>query len=220
MTCHGAVRHLAHRLVERVPIMGLALLILAEMGLAPRSFEHAARGSAWRRRFGEAGPGLRMGRNISVYGARRIKLGANVTLYDGVFLDAGSSITIGQNSHVDVYTSIYGHGGVTIGRDCAIAAGVRIYSQSNSHRLSVEVPIVKQPREFARVLIDDDVWIGANAVVLPGVHIGRHSVVAAGAVVTRDVPVASVVGGVPAKVLSERTSRKPRDAPTPHVEGR
>ena len=51
------------------------------------------------------------------------------------------------------------------------------------------------------VTIADDVWIGANAVVLPGVTIGQHSVVAAGAVVTQDVPPYSVVGGVPAKVI-------------------
>jgi acetyltransferase-like isoleucine patch superfamily enzyme len=51
------------------------------------------------------------------------------------------------------------------------------------------------------VVIGDDVWIGANAVILPGVTIGRHCVVAAGAVVTKDVPDNTVVGGVPAKVL-------------------
>jgi acetyltransferase-like isoleucine patch superfamily enzyme len=51
------------------------------------------------------------------------------------------------------------------------------------------------------VVIGDDVWIGANAVILPGVTIGRHCVVAAGAVVTKDVPDNTVVGGIPAKVL-------------------
>ena len=53
------------------------------------------------------------------------------------------------------------------------------------------------------VVIGDDVWIGANAVILPGVTIGPHSVVAAGAVVTRDVPPGCVVGGVPAKVIRQ-----------------
>ena len=51
------------------------------------------------------------------------------------------------------------------------------------------------------IRIDDDVWIGANAVITAGVHIGSHSVVAAGAVVTKDVPEYSVVAGVPAKVI-------------------
>ena len=58
----------------------------------------------------------------------------------------------------------------------------------------------------SEIVIDDDVWIGANAVITAGVHIGRHSVVAAGAVVTKDVPEYSVVGGVPAKVI--RTIRQ------------
>ena len=53
------------------------------------------------------------------------------------------------------------------------------------------------------VVIGDDVWIGANAVILPGVTIGRHCVVAAGAVVTKDVPDNTVVGGVPAKIIKK-----------------
>jgi len=53
------------------------------------------------------------------------------------------------------------------------------------------------------VIIEDDIWIGANAVVLPGVTIGHHSVVAAGAVVTKDVPPHSLVAGVPAKVIKQ-----------------
>ena len=56
------------------------------------------------------------------------------------------------------------------------------------------------------VVIGDDVWIGANAVILPGVTIGRHCVVAAGAVVTKDVPDNTVVAGVPAKVIKTLTS--------------
>jgi acetyltransferase-like isoleucine patch superfamily enzyme len=53
------------------------------------------------------------------------------------------------------------------------------------------------------VVIEDDIWIGANAVILPGLTIGHHSVVAAGAVVTKDVPPHSLVAGVPAKVIKQ-----------------
>ena len=53
------------------------------------------------------------------------------------------------------------------------------------------------------VVIGDDIWVGANAVILPGVTIGNHSVVAAGAVVTKDVPPHSLVAGVPAKIIKE-----------------
>ena len=63
--------------------------------------------------------------------------------------------------------------------------------------------IDEQGISTAAVHIGDDVWIGANAVVLPGVTIGNHSVVAAGAIVTKDVPQGSLVAGVPAKILKQ-----------------
>ena len=64
-----------------------------------------------------------------------------------------------------------------------------------------DIRIDKQGVRTNKITIDDDVWIGANAVVLPGVSIGHHSVVAAGAVVTKDVPPQSLVAGIPAKMI-------------------
>ena len=69
--------------------------------------------------------------------------------------------------------------------------------------VSTEKRIDEQGVSTTPVVIDDDVWIGANAVILPGVHIGNHCVVAAGAVVTKDVPPHSLVGGVPAKIMKQ-----------------
>lgn len=204
-------RQVGAQLLDRLPFANRLLLILARSGLAFRAYESVARGSVLRRRFAQAGTGLQVGRSVLIYSPDRISLGAGVTLYDSVFIHGGSGVKIGGNTHIDVGSTIYGHGEVVIGKDCAIASGVRIYSQSNTHKLGITVPIVEQPREYAAVNIGDDVWIGANAVILPGVHVGAHSVVAAGAVVTKDVPPATIVGGVPARVISSRTDAASND---------
>lgn len=83
---------------------------------------------------------------------------------------------------------------ITIGDDCAIASGVNLRDADN-HRLS------GVPAGSAPIVVGDHVWIGMNATVLKGVHIGSGAVVAAGAVVARDVAPGTLVGGVPARVL-------------------
>ena len=147
---------------------------------------------------------LGIGRNVTIRHPMNIEFGENVMLFDSVYLNAGKRIKIGSNSHVDVFTCIYGHGGVEIGEKCAIAAGVRIYSQSNQYDFDQDLPVIEQPIKFAPVKIGNDVWIGANAVILPGVTIGDHSVIGAGAVVTRSIPPKSVAVGVPASVIKQR----------------
>lgn len=152
-------------------------------------------------------PGLRLGRGVEIDGLRRVRLGRDVLLNTGVFVGAtGShgSVAIGDGTHVDRNSVLYGQGGLVIGRGCAIAAGVLIYSQTNRFDADPEAPILAQGTAYAPVSIGDDVWIGAGAVVVPGVTIADHAVVAAGAVVTADVPTWSVVGGVPARVIKSR----------------
>ena len=90
---------------------------------------------------------------------------------------------------------------IIIGNDVLIGAGVHVYV--NNHRFdNRDVKIVDQgyfPSED--VVVEDDVWIGANAILLPGVRVGRHSVIAAGSVVTKSVEPFSVYGGVPARKI-------------------
>jgi maltose O-acetyltransferase len=70
---------------------------------------------------------------------------------------------------------------------------------------STYVPMLLQPkRSYPPTIIEDDVWIGARALILPGIRIGRGAIVAAGAVVTKDVPAVTVVGGNPAKIIKQR----------------
>jgi galactoside O-acetyltransferase len=93
--------------------------------------------------------------------------------------------------------------GVTIGDDCLIASGTRIWSIN--HLFSdATTPISQQGHDFDPVIIGSDVLISTNAIILPGVTIGDGVVVAAGAVVTRDVPPFTIVAGVPARPIGQR----------------
>lgn len=124
--------------------------------------------------------------------AGRVRLRMPVVIYGPEQLELGDQVDIGE------FTHIRANGGVSIGSRVLIAANVIITSRAHP---------VELPRwgvnEDARVVIEDDVWIGAGAVVLPGVTIGRGAVVAAGAVVTRSVAPRTVVAGVPARPIRE-----------------
>ena len=162
------------------------------------------RGCGYLWKFEHAEFPLYIGGNVIIHGFKNIKIGKNVIIYDNVYLDADKFIEIGDFTHIDVFTSIYGHGGVKIGKMCAISSGVRIYSQTNRYDYDPKLPIIKQPIKYAEVVIGDDVWIGANVVILQGVNIGSHSVIGAGAVVTGDIPENSIAVGIPAKVIKKR----------------
>jgi len=124
--------------------------------------------------------------------------------------DAG--IQIGADSLIGEYNVIRGQGGVRIGD--------RVYTSPMTQIIAVdhvfddpERPFVEQGITARGIVIEDDVWIGANAVITDGVRVGRGAVVAAGAVVTADVPPHTVVGGVPARVL-RAVGERPQGAGT------
>lgn len=112
--------------------------------------------------------------------------------------NAVGDVTIGESSRVGLHCTVIGP--VAIGSNVNIAQGV-VISGMNHVFSNPDVTIASQGVTVAPITIADDVWIGANATITAGVTIGQHSVVAAGAVVTTDVPPHSVVAGVPAKVI-------------------
>lgn len=111
--------------------------------------------------------------------------------------NAVGDVIIGDHTRVGLHNTIIGP--VTIGSHVNLAQGITVTALNHIFSDST-LRIDEQGVSTTPVVIGDDVWIGANAVVLPGVHIGRHVVVAAGAVVTRDVPDGCVVAGVPATI--------------------
>ena len=117
--------------------------------------------------------------------------------------NAVGDVVIGDYTRIGLHCTVIGP--VTIGNHVNLAQGITV-SALNHNFEDTRLRIDEQGVNTSEIVIDDDVWIGANAVITAGVHIGRHCVVAAGAVVTKDVPEYSVVGGVPAKVI--RTIRQ------------
>ncbi|MDG1725904.1 MAG: acyltransferase [Emcibacteraceae bacterium] len=116
--------------------------------------------------------------------------------------DISPNIRIGNNSEFGQRCLIYS--GTKIGNDVIMGPDVKIYTR-NHLISSIKTPIKYQGIEMKETIIGDDVWIGANVVILPGVTVYNHSVIAAGAIVTKDVPKYALVGGNPAKIIKYRT---------------
>lgn len=110
----------------------------------------------------------------------------------------GINIQLGKNVFINHECSFLDIGGIIIEDEVMI--GPRVNITSENHPVSVANRKTMVPSE---VVIKRNAWIGAGATILPGVTVGENAVVAAGAVVTKDVPDNTVVGGVPAKVLKE-----------------
>ena len=114
--------------------------------------------------------------------------------------NAVGDVLIGSNTRIGIHNTIIGP--VTIGDNVNLAQGITVTALNHNFE-DTSKRIDEQGISTKPVEIKDDVWIGANAVILPGVTIGSHAVVAAGAVVTTDVPDNTVVGGVPAKIIRQ-----------------
>ena len=124
---------------------------------------------------------------------------ASFSLFPPFTADYGLNITVGERVFVNQECLFLGHGAIDIGDRVLI--GPRVSLITAGHPVDPA-----QRRSFIDaepVVVGDDVWIGAGATVVPGVTIGHDSVVAAGAVVTRDVPPRTLVGGNPARVIRE-----------------
>lgn len=114
--------------------------------------------------------------------------------------NAVGDVIIGDHTRIGLHNTIIGP--VTIGCHVNLAQGITVTALNHNFEDS-DKRIDEQGVSTTPVIIEDDIWIGANAVILPGVTIGKHSVVAAGAVVTKNVPPHSLVAGVPAKIIKQ-----------------
>lgn len=184
-----------------------ALLVRVNL-LATCCFSH------WHRlKFARVGDRALIRRPRQIVGGKHITLGSDFDVFPGLRIEAfdrhldkqfSPQITIGDRVSINYDCHIGCVNEVTIGNDVLLAS--RVYISDHSHGVldyhDIEVPpserkvVSKGP-----VIIEDGVWIGEGACILPGVRIGRHAIVGANSVVTRNVPPYTIVGGVPARPL-------------------
>ena len=120
--------------------------------------------------------------------------------------NAVGDVTIGDYTRIGIHCTVIGP--VCIGSHVNLAQGITVTALNHNFGDAAR-RIDEQGVSTKPVVIGDDVWIGANAVILPGVTIGSHCVIAAGAVVTKDVPDYTLAGGVPAKIIKDLSPTKP-----------
>jgi maltose O-acetyltransferase len=129
--------------------------------------------------------------------------GQNLLIQGQVLLGKVDDISIGDNTQISERSRLRN---VSIGRDVLIAPEVYILHSGHAYESTI-IPIINQGETFyPKTVIEDDVWIGARSIILPGRRVGRGAIVAAGSVVTKDVPEYAIVGGNPAKLIKMRTN--------------
>jgi acetyltransferase-like isoleucine patch superfamily enzyme len=128
------------------------------------------------------------------------RVGADFSLCDGTTIENLEEIEIGDRVSINQACYVCGYGGLVIGNDVMIANGC-VLMPPNHNVGDLSVPMRDQGVTARPIVIEDDVWIGANAVILGGVRIGRGAVVGAGAVLRRDLPPYALALGNPATIL-------------------
>lgn len=117
-------------------------------------------------------------------------------MFPPFYTDCGKNITFGKNVFINSGCRFQDQGGITIGDGALIGHNVVLATLNHGF-----MPQKRQDLYPAPIILGENVWIGANATVLPGITIGDNAIIAAGAVVTKNVPTNTIVGGIPAKFI-------------------
>ncbi len=164
------------------------------------------------KRFRSCGKNFRIGKEVKIQNHRYIEIGNNVGIgkhsyllpcvqYAGI--KYSPKIKIGSNVWLGIRTSIACIDEVIIGNDVLFAGHVHITDHSHGYE-DIKVSIKNQPLiSKGKIIIEDQCWLGFSCEILSGVNIGKHSIVAARAVVTKDVPPYSIVAGNPARIIKQ-----------------
>ncbi len=184
---------------------------VALFGWIPTPLGIVLRNLAWRFCFKRCGS-ARFATGISFAGMGSMSLGNGVRIGRHCVVTAQEgSLVLGDRVALSPGVHLSADGGsIAVGAKTAIGPGT-VVRASNHKFEDRRVPIMDQGHVPGRIVIEDDVWIGANCVVTPDVVIGHGAVVGAGAVVTRDVPPFAVAGGVPARIIGWRGGKEPAE---------
>ena len=180
---------------------------------------------------GKCGKNVMFGTNIVLRHPKKISIGDNTVIDDNCVLDAkgegNNGIFIGRNVFIGRNSILYCQNGdiyiddhTNIGSNCQIFSakfvkigkkvlvGAYSYFVGGGHKFdNINIPMIDQGREAKGIILKDDVWVGAGVKVLDGLIVNESSILGTGAVVTKDVPMYSIVGGIPAKVIKDRRER-------------
>ena len=149
-------------------------------------------------------PGGRLGKHLRYLCSRNLlkKCGTEVNVESGADFLFGDTIEIGNRSGIGVDAWIRAE--LVIGNDVMMGPGVIIYGRYHNYE-RIDIPMNKQGMgDYSPVIIEDDVWIGARAIILKGVTIGKGSIIGAGSVVTKSVAPYAIVAGNPSRVIGKR----------------
>ena len=156
-----------------------AIIVRAIIHFLPETCCFSLKRALWRWAGVKIGNNVRICSSAFILGAGELEIGDDTWIGHQVFIETGSRVTIGAN--VDI--------------------APRVYIGTGSHKIDATGAHTAGDGTSKPIVIEDGVWLGANVTILPGVTVGRKALVGAGAVVTHDLPVASVAIGVPAKIV-------------------
>jgi len=129
----------------------------------------------------------------------------STTVFTPFHTNFGKHISLGKNVFINHACTFLDLGGIVIEDKVLVGPKVSLITENHPVR-----PEDRKMLDLKRIVLKRNCWIGANSVILPGVTVGENSVVAAGSLVTKDVPADTVVGGVPARVIKKVTDDQPR----------
>lgn len=144
---------------------------------------------------------IRSSARIDIFPFQKFSLGYSSTIEDFTTINNGvGDVIIGNDCRIGMGTVLIGP--ITIGNQVILAQNIAISGLNHTYT-DINLPIRQQKVTTALITIEDEVWIGANAVITAGITIGKHSVIAGGAVVTKSIPPYSVAVGNPAKIVKQ-----------------
>lgn len=150
---------------------------------------------------------IRFPKKLRYFSAKHLldRCGTNVNIEKGADFGTGKGIAIGNNSGIGV--NAYIRGPLEIGNDVMMAPDVMVLTHNHKYQ-DLSMPMWQQGHEEKKVTIGNDVWIGTRVIVLPGIKIGNGAIIAAGSIVTKEVPDFAIVGGNPARIIKFRGDEK------------